>query len=291
MTESFHTDKRQVRRSFDRAATSYDAAAVLQREVADRMLSRLDLVKLQPQRVLDAGSGTGYVSGKLRERYADARLIELDLAPSMLKVSATKGGWLGKLFGKANWQVCADLESIPLAAGSVEMICSSLAIQWLNEPDAAFREFHRLLKPEGLLMFSTFGPDTLTELRQAFASTDDRPHVNRFIDMHDLGDALVQAGFANPVMDMEKIVLTYADIKAVMRDLKSIGAHNVAFGRARGLMGRHAFERAEAAYDKLRRDGRLPATFEIVYGHAWKPQPKPGFVDGRQIIEFRPRTK
>jgi malonyl-CoA O-methyltransferase len=140
-------------------------------------------------------------------------------------------------------------------------------------------------------MFSTFGPDTLMELRQAFASADDRPHVNRFIDMHDLGDALVQAGFANPVMDMEKIVLTYDDIKAVMRDLKAIGAHNVALGRPRGLMGRHAFERAEAAYDKLRREGRLPATFEIVYGHAWKPQPKPGFADGRQIIEFRPRTK
>ncbi|MBV8657462.1 MAG: malonyl-ACP O-methyltransferase BioC [Burkholderiales bacterium] len=290
MSEAFHTDKAQVRRSFDRAAATYDGAAVLQREVADRMLERLDLVKLAPTHVLDAGSGTGYVSSRLRERYPDTRLIELDLAMGMLKASAAKAGWLGKLFGKRNWQVCADLESLPVADGALDMVCSSLAIQWLNEPDAAFAEFHRVLRPEGLLMFTTFGPDTLAELRQAFARADDRPHVNQFIDMHDLGDALTRAGFASPVMDMEKIVLTYDDIKAVMRDLKAIGAHNVALGRGKGLLGKSAFQRAEAMYEQLRRDGRLPATFEVVYGHAWKPTPKPGRADGSQVIEFRPRS-
>jgi malonyl-CoA O-methyltransferase len=241
--------------------------------------------------MLDAGSGTGYVSTQLRARYKDARSIELDLALSMLKVSAAKLGMLSRLFGKPNWPICADLEAIPLADNSVELLCSNLAIQWLNEPDRAFAEFHRVLKPEGLLMFSTFGPDTLKELRQAFARADERPHVNRFIDMHDLGDALSHAGFASPVMDMDKIVLTYADIKAVMRDLKAIGAHNTAVGRGRGMMGRQAFARAEAAYEQLRKDGRLPATYEIVYGHAWKPTPKPVFADGRQVIEFRPRAK
>ncbi|WP_374354326.1 methyltransferase domain-containing protein, partial [Chitinimonas sp.] len=190
MSDAFYTDKAQVRRSFDQAAKTYDAAAVLQREVAGRMLERLDLVKLQPRRVLDAGSGTGEVSKRLQARYPDARLIELDLALSMLQLAAGKQGLLRRLMGKANWQLCADVEAIPLADASVELICSNLAIQWLNEPDRAFAEFHRVLAPEGLLMFSTFGPDTLLELRQAFAAADDRPHVNRFIDMHDLGDAL-----------------------------------------------------------------------------------------------------
>ncbi|QNM96098.1 malonyl-ACP O-methyltransferase BioC [Chitinimonas koreensis] len=291
MSEAFYTDKRQVRRAFDRAAASYDGAAVLQREVADRMLERLELVKLEPGRMLDAGCGTGYAGPKLRTRFPDARLVELDLALSMLKLAAGKVGLLGRVLGRGNWQVCADLESLPLADGSLGLLWSSLAIQWLNEPDRAFREFHRVLRPEGLLMFSTFGPDTLMELRGAFAAADDKPHVNRFIDMHDLGDALSHAGFSAPVMDMEKIVLTYADVRDVMRDLKAIGAHNVAVGRGRGLMGKQAFARAEAAYEKLRRDGRLPATYEVVYGHAWKPAPKPGFADGRQVIEFRPRPQ
>ncbi|WP_308418553.1 methyltransferase domain-containing protein [Chitinimonas arctica] len=219
-------------------------------------------------------------------------MLELDLALSMLRVAAGKVGLLGRVFGKANWQVCADLETLPLADASVELVWSSLAIQWLNEPDRAFREFHRVLQPEGLLMFSTFGPDTLLELKQSFGQADQRPHVNRFIDMHDLGDALSHAGFSAPVMDMEKIVLTYADVKAVMRDLKAIGAHNVAVGRGRGLFGKAAFARACDAYEHLRRDGKLPATYEVVYGHAWKPQPQPQqLADGRQIIEFRPRPK
>ena len=289
--ESFYTDKSQVRRAFERSARTYDGAAVLQREVADRMFERLELVKLAPAQMLDAGCGTGYAGPKLRGRYPDARLIELDLAMAMLKVAAGRVGLLGKVFGKRHWQVCADLEALPLANDSVDLVWSSLAMQWLNEPDVAFRECHRVLRPEGLLMFSTFGPDTLLELKQAFGQVDDRPHVNRFIDMHDLGDALSHAGFSAPVMDMEKIVLTYADVRSVMRDLKAIGAHNVAMGRSRGLMGKQAFARAEAAYEQLRRDGKLPATYEVVYGHAWKPQPKPQLADGRQVIEFRPRPK
>lgn len=287
--ESFYTDKAQVRRAFERSAQTYDGAAVLQREVTDRMLERLDLVRLEPVRMLDAGCGTGYAGPKLRKRFAKARLVELDLAQSMLKVAAAKVGFLDKVFEKRNWQVCADLESMPLASESVELIWSSLAIQWLNEPDRAFKEFHRILKPEGLLMFSTFGPDTLIELKHAFAAGDQHPHVNRFIDMHDLGDALSQSGFAAPVMDMEKIVLTYGDVKSVMKDLKAIGAHNVALGRQRGLMGKHTFARACEAYEKLRRQGTLPATYEVVYGHAWKPQPKTQRADGAQIIEFRRR--
>jgi malonyl-CoA O-methyltransferase len=290
MSEVFHTDKRQVRRSFGDAAASYDEAAVLQREVGARMLSRLDLVTLKPTCVLDAGSGTGEISRALRERYRDARLIELDLALPMLQHSRTKRGLLQKIMGKSNWAVCSDIESLPLASGSVELVCSNLAIQWLNEPDRAFREFHRVLAPEGLLMFSTFGPDTLLELRKAFAGADDKPHVNRFIDMHDLGDALSRAGFASPVMDVDRIVLTYDDMRDIMRDLKAIGAHNVALGRSRGLMGKGLFAKAEAIYDSFRTAGRLPATYEVVYGHAWKPAAKPALGDGRQAITFHPRA-
>jgi malonyl-CoA O-methyltransferase len=287
--DPFDKERAAIRRSFDAAAERYDAAAVLQREVADRMAERLQLVRLQATRLLDAGSGTGYAATALKQRFPDARLIELDLALGMLQVSAAKTGRVARWLGRANWQICADIEAMPLASASVDLVWSNLTIQWLDTPDAAFAEFHRVLRPEGLLMFSTLGPDTLMEMRAAFAAADGAPHVNRFIDMHDLGDALTRTGFAAPVMDMEKIVLTYADMKAALRDLKAIGAHSAASGRPRGLFGKAAFARAEAAYERFRRDGRLPATFEVVYGHAWKPAPKPQRPDGTQVIEFRPR--
>ncbi|MFC4159495.1 malonyl-ACP O-methyltransferase BioC [Chitinimonas lacunae] len=289
MSEAFYTDKQAVRRSFDRAARSYDGAAVLQREVAERMLDRLQWVKLAPRHILDAGCGTGYAGPRLRQRYEGARLLELDLAPAMLAVARERVGLLGRWFGRAPWQVCGDIEALPLASGSLDLVWSSLALQWVNEPDAAFREFHRVLRPEGLLMFSTFGPDTLQELRAAFAGVDNHTHVNRFIDMHDLGDALSRAGFASPVMDMEKIVLTYEDMRAVMSDLKALGAHNVTLGRRTGLMGKSAWSRAMATYEQLRRDGRLPASYEVVYGHAWKPTPVERRDDGRQVIQFQPK--
>ncbi len=293
-SESFYTDKSRVRASFDRAARSYDGAAVLQREVSDRMAGRLDLIRHAPGVILDAGSGTGYGAATLRDRYADARVVEFDLALSMLQASRAKqmpAGLLKKLFTRAPAQVCGDLENLPLATGSVDMVWSNLAVQWMNTPDRVFAEFHRVLKVDGLLMFSTFGPDTLKELGAAFAGVDAATHVNRFIDMHDLGDALVRAGFATPVMDMEKIVLTYDDAKGVMRDLKAIGARNATEGRGRGLMGKHAWARVEANYEQWRREGRLPATYEVVYGHAWRPAaaPKRKLDDGRDIVEFMPR--
>ena len=294
MTEAFYTDKQQVRASFERAAESYDAAAVLQREVSDRMAERLDYIKLQPQVILDAGSGTGYGSAELRRRYPDARVVELDLAHAMLCASREKQragqGMLSRLFKPQQpWQVCADVERLPLADSSVDMIWSSLTIQWLNLPDAVFAEFHRVLKPGGMVLFATLGPDTLYELRAAFGAADGRNHVNQFIDMHDLGDAMLSSGLSEPVMDMEKIVMTYASAREVMQDLKSIGAHNVTAGRGRGLLGKHAWQRVCDAYEGYRRDGQLPATYEVLYGHAWKGEPKkkPNILpDGRQVIEF-----
>jgi malonyl-CoA O-methyltransferase len=296
MSEAFYTDKARVRASFDRAAASYDGAAVLQREVASRMDERLDYIKLAPRVILDAGSGTGEGAAALRHRYPEARVIELDLAAAMLQTSRDKqqksAGVLARALRRVRpWQICGDLEHLPLADASVDMIWSNLAVQWINIPDAMFAEFRRVLRPGGMLMFSSLGPDTLSELRQSFDGLDGATHVNRFIDMHDLGDAMLAGGLSQPVMDMEKIVMTYARVRDVLSDLKAIGAHNVTSGRHRGLMGKKTWQLLEARYEQWRTDGRLPASYEVLYGHAWRSDStaKNGRLpDGSQVIEFLP---
>jgi malonyl-CoA O-methyltransferase len=294
----YYMDKARVRASFDRAAGSYDAAAVLQAEVRNRMLERLDLVKIAPQRILDAGCGTGHATVTLAARYPKSELIALDIALSMLKVTQCRQGLAGHRLARMlvtmlgisrQRHVCADIEQMPIASASMGLVWSNLAIQWCNDLDAAFGEAHRVLQAEGLLMFSTFGPDTLKELRHAAAADPAHVHVSRFIDMHDIGDALVRAGFSAPVLDVERYTLTYEDVLGVMRDLKAIGAHNAADGRARGLMGKGFLRRLTENYEQFRSAGRLPATFEVVYGHAWKPAPKPQLGDGVAPVTFRPR--
>jgi len=281
----YQIDKQQVRRAFSRAAAGYDATAVLQREVCTRMLERLDYIKMQPARVLDAGSGTGWGGRQLAEKYPAAQVISLDIAIGMLQNAQSRAGWWQKLFGGARQlQVCADVEALPLAANSLDMVWSNLAVQWCNDLPETFVELNRVLKVEGMLMFSTFGPDTLKELRQAFSGVDDHNHLNRFADMHDMGDMLVQAGFAEPVMDMEYFTLTYEDVRGVLQDLKTIGANNATAGRGKGLMGKNAWARLLENYEKMRRDGKLPATYEVVYGHAWKPAPRVT-RDGAAIIK------
>ncbi len=280
----FEIDKKQVRRAFSRAAADYDAAAVMQREVCIRMLEKLDYVKLQPARLLDVGSGTGWGTRQLGERYPKAEITALDIALGMLQHARGTSSWWKKLFqGRREQYLCADVEAIPLASNSVDMVWSNLALQWCNDLPATFVELHRILNTDGLLMFSCFGVDTLKELRIAFRDVDGYNHLNRFVDMHDVGDMLVAAGFADPVMEMETLTLTYEDARAVMQDLKSIGAHNATAGRASGMMGKTAWQRVIANYETLRRNGKLPATFEIVYGHAWKVAPRIA-DDGRSII-------
>lgn len=298
LTDSYHIDKARARASFGRAADTYDAAAILQKQVREEMLSRLDLVKLNPQIILDAGCGTGLASHALQKRFVKSQVISLDFAlPMLQKTRSTNpnNGLIGQvknLLGGAKQNLlCADIESLPLANASVGLIWSNLAIQWCNDLDAALQEFHRVLQPESLLMFSTFGPDTLKELRVATSAHNGTTSVSRFLDMHDIGDAMVRAGFSAPVLDVERFTLTYDDVKSVMRDLKSIGAHNATDGRARGLLGRGFLQNLEANYEQFRVDGKLPATFEVVYGHAWRGQDKPKFDDGVSPVTFRPRNK
>lgn len=275
MDNAYRIDKKQVRASFGRAASAYDAAAVMQHEVFERMFARLDLVKLQPAAILDAGCGTGWGQERLVERFPDARVVALDIALPMLQLAAKRPAWWSKLMGRSRQSfVCADIEALPIQQNSVDMVWSNLAIQWCNDMDLTFRELHRGLRPDGLLMFSTFGPDTLMELRAASSHDGDHTHVSRFFDMHDLGDALMRAGFTDPVMDVERFTLTYDNALGLMRDLKVIGAHNATEGRRRGLEGKSFLQRLVENYEPFRRDGKLPATYEVVYGHAWKGQPK-----------------
>ena len=284
-------DKRLMRRAFERAAPSYDAAALLQRTVGQRLLERLDLVKLAPALILDAGSGTGVGSRALARRYPAARVIGLDIAPAMLQVARQGDPWWRRhvpfLPGSAPCYVGGDLEHLPLPTSSVQLLCSNLALQWCNDLPAAFAEFQRVLAPGGLLMFTTFGPDTLRELRQAFAGLDGHTHVNRFSDMHDIGDQLSYAGFSAPVMDMEFLTLTYPDLNGLLRELKALGAHNVTRGRGHGLMGRHKWRAMLNNYERLRHEGRLPATYEVIYGHAWVNEKQAKRTDGRQVITLK----
>jgi malonyl-CoA O-methyltransferase len=254
-----------VKRSFGRAARTYDAAAVLHTEVRENLLQRLQLVTLVPSVVLDAGAGTGHASRALKRRYPKARVIALDSSAQMLHVAGKQQSWL-----RPFERVCADAQALPLRDSSVDLILSNLMLQWCD-PDAVFAEFRRVLKPSGLLSFSVFGPDTLSELRTAWRQVDADIHVHQFIDMHDLGDALVRNGFAAPVLDVERFTLRYLDVRKVAADLKSTGAHNSAAGRARGLTSPRKFAAMQTAYEQFRQDGRLPATCEVVFAHVWAP--------------------
>ena len=290
-------DPRAVRRAFARAAATYDAAAVLQREVGARMAARLDYIRIAPRMILDVGCGTGEAVGELAVRYPGARVVALDAALPMVEAARERAKRSRSLFRQLLPQVlagrrqvapqfvCGDFNLLPLSGVTFDLVWSNLALQWANDVPRAFVEMRRVMKVGGLLTFTTFGPDTLKEIRAAFARADGHTHTNRFTDMHDLGDMLVAAGFADPVMDMEQLTLTYPDAGALMKELKQIGATNATRGRPHGLMGRGRWQRALAGLDAMRRDGRIPATFEVIYGHAWKGEPK-RTAEGHPIVKL-----
>lgn len=267
----------------------------LRREIAGRMHDRLELVKIAPQRVLDAGCGAGADLALLQKDFPAAQVIGIDAAQAMAAAARTPAaGALNQLLSrllpaKAGIDVLAgDFGDLPFGPNSIDLVWSNLALHWHPQPDRVFAEWRRVLRVEGLLMFSNFGPDSMRELRAAFAEVDDQAHVLPFVDMHDFGDQLVEAGFSTPVMDMEVITVTYDTARALLADARALGGNPLAT-RARGLMGRAALGRLEAALERGRRaDGKLALTFEVIYGHAFRPAPRVTAA-GEAIVRFQPR--
>ena len=277
-------DRQAMRAAFEKAAAGYDAVAVLQQEVANRLVERMDVMSMKPVSILDAGSGTGFISQLLATRYPKAKITALDLAFNMLKQGKNKRSFKQR-WNKQFHYVHAEVENLPFADASVELVISGLTMQWCQDLPKVFSEFKRVLAPGGLLLFSSFGPDTLKELRQSWAEVDNLPHVNAFADMHDVGDALMQSGFADPVMDMEMLTVTYKDVKTVMSDLKQIGAHNVMQGRSHNMTGKNKLQKMIQAYEQFRVDSLLPVSHEVVYGHAWVPESKN--IDSGVVVPFQ----
>ena len=280
-------DSRAVRRSFDRAAGEYDRHAVLQHEVEQRLMERLEYLRSEPEWILDVGCGTGIASHEMQTRYPGASVVGLDWSKRMLECLRARGESDESIITGRMKTLCANMQSIPLPARSMDVVFSSLAMQWSPDAGQLFTELRRVLKPGGMLLFSTFGPDTLHELRSAWSRADDRPHVNLFADMHDIGDQVVAAGFVEPVFDVDIITLEYPDVLSLMRDLKAIGAHNAASDRSPGLTGKKKFSRVLEAYEPYRRDDRYPATYEVVYGVAFGPKEgQPFRSDEGDVVTF-----
>lgn len=257
-------DPAAVSRSFGAASRSYDAAAALQTEVRAELLSRLDLLRQPPRAILDLGAGTGLATVELKRRYRSAVVTAADIAAPMLQVARGRSR-----FWRPIRCVEADAQKLPFENASFDLVFTNLMLQWLQPPDAALQEIRRVLKPGGLLLASSFGPETLRELRSAWAAADAGVHVNEFVDVHDLGSAMARAGFTEPVLDVDRHLRHYTDARALMRELKALGAHNVNPQRARGLTGRHAFHRMNAAYESQRQPAGLPAAWQVVYAAAW----------------------
>jgi len=278
-------NKQQIRQSFNKAVSTYDQAAVLQREIGQRLLERVDVDN--PQYLLDMGCGTGVCAQQLLKQFPRSRLFAVDLADQMVqatrhRIVGQRPAWWPGGAHKRLFPVCADMEALPLAKASMDLVFSNVSIQWCHQPEQVFNECRRILKPGGRLLLTTFGPETLQELRHSWAAVDDAEHVNQFTDIHDLGDMLYRAGFVNPVLDIDRFTLTYPDVYALMRDLKKIGAHHMGEGRSRALTGRERLRKMAAAYEALRRDGKLPATYEVITASAWQAdQPV-----GSQAVSF-----
>lgn len=258
-------DSHQVRRAFARAASTYGKHDALQREVESRLFESLDYFERTPAHVLDVGCGTGRGSARLRKRWRDAEIIALDLSLPMLRQARKQAGWW-KPFAR----VCADGLALPFPDRSIDVVYSNLCMQWCDTPRALFAEFARVLKPGGFLAVSSFGPDTLSELRAAWAAADaTHAHVGRFLDLHDLGDAALAAGLKDPVLDSDRVSMHYPDVRTLLADLKGLGATNADIDRPRGLTGKARFKAMLDAYETSRRDGRIPATWEVITLHAW----------------------
>lgn len=263
-----------LRNEFSGAAASYDSAAALAQEVGRRMAARLDYVRLAPRRLADIGCATGDGVRELMRRYPAALPLAVDYALPMLQVVRQRAFWWERLRGRAPRCAQADVRKLPLAAGCLDLAWSNLMLHWLPDPRPAFAELHRVLAEGGLLHFALLGSDTLKELRALGAP------VHGFLDMHDIGDMLVAVGFAGPVMEMEMLTLTYRTPRGFLADQRRLGVRDA-------LLGSQSWRQWRRIFAAWPREGdRLPARFEIIYGHAWKAPPRLA-EDGRAIVRFR----
>lgn len=277
-------DRRRLQRSFGRAAARYTEVAVLQREVETRLLEQLDyLEERRPSRILDIGSGPGRASAAMKQRWPKSEVIALDLALPMLREVPKH-----TRFWRPVRRICADAAQLPLADASVDAIFSSLCLQWVADLPQALNEFRRVLRPDGLLLFATFGPNTLIELREAYLAAGERhPPLSPFAAIQQVGDALMAAGFRDPVLDRDQYTLTYAEVGALLRELRAIGAGDARTQRPRGLGGKARYARMQAAYETLRRDGALPSSWEVITAMAWAPKAgAPRREPGAEIASF-----
>lgn len=260
-------DEKKIPFRFNKAAKTYDQVAVLQQLVGKALLDRLQGIRYQPQTILDLGCGTGYMAAYLKINYPKAKIIGLDKATGMLKQAITREKKAGDSI--ANW-VSGCAENLPFNDNSFELVYSNLVLHWSVDFNQSLKEIHRILKPGGLLLFSMVGPDTLKELRCAWGEVDDKSHVHMFADMHDVGDSLLQIPFADPVMDVDYFTLLYSDPIALMKELKALGVQNLAIDRPRSLTTKGALKKLLQSYGAFRNaSGKFPATWEIIYGHAW----------------------
>ena len=278
-------DQRQVRRGFDRAAASFDAAAALPAEVRTRLLGSLDyLDDTVPAVVLDLGSGTGHAAAAMKKRWPKSQVLALDLSLPMLRESRRQAGW---------WRpfprLCADARALPLADGSVDLVFANLSLAWMENLPGVFAGLRRVLRPGGLLLCSSFGPETLGELQAAFTGEHEPPQPIPLLPIADFGDAMVAAGFRDPVLDRDLFTLTWPDLRALLRELRATGMGNALARRRRGLTGRGRFAAASAACEALRDEqGRLPSTWEVIYAHAWAPAPGAPIREGGHDVASVP---
>jgi malonyl-CoA O-methyltransferase len=279
---NYAVDVKSAKRRFSNAALSYDEHAVVQRLVANNLLETLDIIKIKPQRVLDLGAGTGDAARLLARRYPRSTITLLDIALPMLTHARSKAPrWRSR-----QHYVCAYAQLLPLADDSIDLIFANLVFHWCNDLDSVFNECNRVLKPGGLILFSSLGPDTLRELRDAWSGVDAAPHVHMFIDMHDVGDALIRASFTGPILECDKITVHYDDVNALIRDIRGLGAGNSLQGRMRTLGSPRVFKRMVEQYEIHRSGQKLPATIEVVYAHAWCAEQGARLQDGSTVATF-----
>jgi malonyl-CoA O-methyltransferase len=259
-------NSKHIRRRFERAALSFDDADFVHATTRDGLLARLEPLLVDAKTVVDLGAATGAASRRLSKRFKGAHVISIDIAHGMLRRARSKKLWLSKgSFAQA------DASSLPLPNGSVDVIFSNLLLPWFDDPGPAFSEIARVLRKGGVFAFATLGPDSLQEISRAWRQVDDRAHVNRFPDMHNLGDGLVNAGLSDPVLDIDRLSVSYETCERLFADLTAVGARNSLEQRTRGLTGRKHF--AEMT-DRLSDAGRIDLDLELVYGHCWGAGPR-----------------